>query len=545
MRKAIAWVVLLGFFFASANATWTNFTVYDFINSTGQGINTSIGFDYFRSANGGAYSFCTWSSDHWACGADHTIYKQNAGNKTVQLLASGATSGADITWSSWGRGTVYVSFNSPGCIMAGANPCTSGSRALRVDKTNNLTDSVVTNYYSITTNQTGLVNLTIPVNYGDVIDVQAQGDGSWELENLTMQGELDTDGLFAQAWDELITGNQKTFNLTVANTTNQTLFQVNYLQQFNQSWANLPTGNVTLTFRNASCLSTGVLPRTYYYNTAFGKLNLTAYFLCDSDGSSPVAQPFVVKDYLNNLLSNAVICAERFIGTQYYNTTCGTSADGALTMYLDATQTAGYLMNGVYTGYPLLTKTVVASTTSVNIIFGSSNYPVFTQSQSVTANCTFDNTTNTLSCMVNDSSKFAASARLVVKQMSGTGWLDTCDTTVSGSNASLSCINSNLSKSLFGWYIELTNSDGSTFLAESGTFDYRSVVIAWGSSAYVFVLLLFVALCAIGSWNPPTLIFMGGLALIFAYLLGAFNVGWAGIVSVVLLVALLVWKTRA
>jgi hypothetical protein len=75
--------------------------------------------------------------------------------------------------------------------------------------------------------------------------------------------------------------------------------------------------------------------------------------------------------------------------------------------------------------------------------------------------------------------------------------------------------------------------------------DYRSTVINWGITGYLIAVIGIIALAAIGSWNPVTLVVMVGFGVILFSLVGIINMGWGAVVGLIIIIGLLVWKSRA
>jgi hypothetical protein len=130
--------------------------------------------------------------------------------------------------------------------------------------------------------------------------------------NVSFNQFLTTSSLFVRTFDENNPTVSKLFNMTISNATNSTSYQVNYTW-FNQSFANIPTGLDTITITNNSCQTSNVIPRSYYYDTSQGSINLTAYLLCD--GATPVLQTMLIQDQYLRAVQGATVTVYKVIGS--------------------------------------------------------------------------------------------------------------------------------------------------------------------------------------------------------------------------------------
>lgn len=263
-----------------------------------------------------------------------------------------------------------------------------------------------------------------------------------------------------------------------------------------------------------------------------------------------------LKDYASNLLAGYIVYAQRynFANSSYITVEQGvTDYAGRTVMHLDRTaapflfviaDTTGAVVATFNTALPssLLTSTNVYGLTFTLTQDQSGQYQ---QLGNVYTNCVFTNSTGVLSCTVVDGTQLSRSSNLTVMQSNGTtNMIQVCSSSANSGAATLTCSIPTWNNSYFTYQLILVNSDGSTFIATSGSFDYRQTAITWGNYGFLVTMFFVLGMYAIGSWNMNAGLIMAGVGFLFSFMIGAFNVGLEGLIGVELIIILLIWKSR-
>lgn len=316
------------------------------------------------------------------------------------------------------------------------------------------------------------------------------------------------------------------------------------------------TNNISSVLFYANYYASGYFQRTYLN---FVNLNITSnqsslLYLLQSALSSEL--DITVKDYAQNPLVNYIVAAQRYFPT--------------LNAYLQVTQAlTDYNGHGTMqiqpSGSPYIfvitdrSGSLVATFSPVNInsglliatnIYGitftvnAPAYSIYKQFGQVTAVCTFTNATAILNCLVSDASGIATRSQLVVNTLNNSGFIQSCYTSASSASTTLICSIPSWNTTIFNYVLTVFNPDGTNFVADQGSFDYRVILINWGTSGFIITLFIFLVLMAFGAWNPITSIVLGGFALLVSYLIGAFNISFAALIGIILVIAIMIWKSR-
>jgi hypothetical protein len=161
------------------------------------------------------------------------------------------------------------------------------------------------------------------------------------------------------------------FNITISNATNSTTFTNQYW--LNKSAEEIPTGAVSATVSNHTCLTGNPLPRTYAFSIAAGNVNLSAYLLCD--GSSPALTNFYIVDFTGRPVSGALLDAKKLINGAYQTVDSKYSdSSGTVGTYLDVT--TSYQVNVEKTGYLPHQSVIMPTQSSYTITLYGSNSTV-------------------------------------------------------------------------------------------------------------------------------------------------------------------------
>lgn len=295
--------------------------------------------------------------------------------------------------------------------------------------------------------------------------------------------------------------------------------------------------------------------REYY---AWGNLSGTTSFitLYLLGNSSSAELDITVKDYAGNLKSGYIVQVQRYYPTtnSYVVVAQGITDYAGLTkVFLDPTATSYKVVIEDSTGTIQASFSPVILTSSLLISVGvyaitftlnQQTFPVYGEYGQITGSCAFTNSTGILSCTVSDPHQLGASSQLIVKTYGPTGFAQSCNSNASTATATLTCSMPGWNNTFFNYQLTVYNNDGSSFVVDSGSFDYRSSLINWGSTGFLLTIFTVIVFAAIGAWNPVVSLFLTGFALIISYMLGAFNVAAGTLIGLLLVIGLLIWKSR-
>lgn len=156
---------------------------------------------------------------------------------------------------------------------------------------------------------------------------------------------LTAPALLVNAFDET-TLSRLFFNITLSNSTNSTTFTNQYW--LNKTVGEIPTGAVTVSVKNHSCLTGNPLPRAYALTIGYADVNLSAYLLCDT--SNPALVNFYILDATARPLYGVLFEAKKLISGSWETVTSKYSdTTGTVGVYLD--QNTLYQINAALTGY--------------------------------------------------------------------------------------------------------------------------------------------------------------------------------------------------
>lgn len=345
---------LLFFCFISlATAAQLNYSTFDDYTSTqGHYIpldnTTNLGQQYYEIYNGGTFGNC--ASGAWVC-ATGAITK--LAYPAINLQPSGST-GNDIAFYSRSyagnltiNGSVYSTISGAGngidFFITRYNPDDSLNATLYQYTFLNATAYLQTfTLYNIAIAPRQKIRLMADCKASCTNDQLA-------ISNVTITGAATMGVMTIYAvFDENIITTNKTYELTIANNTNSTSYGNITYTSFNRSLADLPTGQITITATNNSCLTGNVIPRKIETNTANGASNLTMYLLCD--GSTPIFTTIYVQNLQQARIPGAEVTAYKTInGQNKVMTSAITDGVGAVNIYLDINMQ--YLLNITAPGY--------------------------------------------------------------------------------------------------------------------------------------------------------------------------------------------------
>lgn len=298
-----------------------------------------------------------------------------------------------------------------------------------------------------------------------------------------------------------------------------------------------------------------------FSNLSEVRKNVTLYSIQNSTFSSSTAEvDFTLKDYAGNLLSGYTIQVQRyfvgngsFIGvaqavTDYAGraiTYLDTSAQSFRVIVLDADGNFVQSFSPVVLTASLL---VATNTYGLTLTIQPQDYSIYPWFGHVSANCAFNNATSLLSCDVNDATQIGVSSTLTVQNLSINGWSTICTSSATGASATLVCSVPGWNNSIFKYQLLIYDSNGVYFQAGEGILDYRVSPfgsVSWGAGGWLIALILCVALFALGFQNMNAALAMLALAIIGISWLNIITISLYAEISLLLLIGLMMWKSRA
>lgn len=338
------------------------------------------------------------------------------------------------------------------------------------------------------------------------------------------------------------------YNITISNATNTTAYAGAFFW-FNKTRAEIPTGTIQIVVKNTTQAYT---TRTYY--AIFNGTNLTLTgFLALSSTLSEV--DVALQDYAGIPLSGYYVRFQRaFNGTSNWSTIAETQTDyaGKGVVYLDITQTyrvlifdTNQVLVQVKTPVLITADTLIATNIyKLPITVNPPSYLPYWQMGTVTAQCSFDNATNILSCTASDASFNSVSANLTVNNLTARGFVQICSNVASGFAVSVYCTISGANNSYLQYKLLLTNSDGTTFVASSGIIDNRPTSFSWGTQGGILFFFLLLLMAGIGVWNMNVMLVTIDVACLIGMLTGLFPISWPSLISIWLVSGLIMFKSR-
>jgi hypothetical protein len=263
---------------------------------------------------------------------------------------------------------------------------------------------------------------------------------------------------------------------------------------------------------------------------------------------------FTLKDYAGNVLVGYTIESQRyFTGTGVYLTVSSVTTDyaGRAVTYLDTSadsyriivrDTAGVIVKTIDSLVLSSSLLIGTGVYGIPITIGAQSNIVYNAPATVSATCTYNNVTETMTCVVTDISNANIGSRLTMANLSSGSPAIVCNANTSSPSATLTCTILGSNTGVFSYLVEVFYPDGSIYIAASGIIDNVSTTFDWGVNgffAFIGILLIF---AAIGAWNFRVMLFFIGVALFFAKLVNVFNVGWEGLIGAEVLIVIIMTR---
>lgn len=306
----------------------------------------------------------------------------------------------------------------------------------------------------------------------------------------------------------------------------------------------LPAGVYTV-----SVVSENYTSRDYTVTTTeTDTTNLTAYLL---PTTSAATVQFVAKDTYNTEIDGARMLVMRYIGGSWIVIgEADSGTNGVATMLLSPLVT--YVVNGSHSGYYNVTKTFTTTDSPIPITFGTEYLPHYYLwlQDSMQASCFIINgTTRNMTCYVNDTESIMTSARLIVRRMVNysTSVL-VCDVSDGSPSSGIYEAFCNLGTTNGTYIYQLTGvTNQGTYLLITGSIVLGTTPNPYGVMGLFIALFIFIVMTFMGLYHPPVAIIFGILALAFSYALGFIVLstsGWAGLISIMLVGVVIMYKIR-
>lgn len=293
------------------------------------------------------------------------------------------------------------------------------------------------------------------------------------------------------------------------------------------------TNTVTLT-------AAGYLSRTFYEN--FDISNVTknkTYYLLNTTSGYPTT--LKVLQSPNIPVAGVVISVYYYQPTTNYTLleTCTTDAGGACVVYL-VPNTKQFVYNFtansvVYTFGPEVLSCTSSSCYRTFTVGSAASIPLYFTG-SLSGQCTYSNSTRTISCTGADTSLTIQSYRLLVGYIGNGSYI--CNSTAIGSAASLTCVLPLQNETfVFGFYGS-TNTVTSDYLLSSGTInDLLSAPAHYGRDGWLVALALFGIIAMAMYQNIAAGMILGTASLLIGILLGFIPFSQVGVILLMMISA--------
>jgi len=295
--------------------------------------------------------------------------------------------------------------------------------------------------------------------------------------------------------------------------------------------------------------------RSYYLSTEISQDKKDVYlYLLSQDDSSEVV--FKIKDEADNPIEGAIVKILRFyVGENAYKTVAQLKTDyeGKGITYLKA--------NDIYYKYIVEKDGEVLKETNPTLIICPEGYvcppyyitlkiitteaSVWDKLENIAYSCEFNNETNVLRCTVTDTQNIVKTAYLKVEEKKAISWETVCNVSADSSGSTLVCELGNTTNKLY-WYwlgVKLTTDETATLYQDY--LNFQSSLFAWGVSGLVIALVIILTMFFIGIWNPSVAIILGTVGTAISWLLGLLPITYAGLVGLVVVAGILIYKLKS
>jgi len=295
--------------------------------------------------------------------------------------------------------------------------------------------------------------------------------------------------------------------------------------------------------------------RSYYLSTEISQDKKDVYlYLLSQDDSSEVI--FKIKDSADNPIEGAIVKILRFyVGENAYKTVAQLKTDyeGKGITYLKA--------NDIYYKYIVEKDGEVLKETNPTLIICPEGYvcppyyitlkiitteaSVWDKLENIAYSCEFNNETNVLRCTVTDTQNIVKTAYLKVEEKKAISWETVCNVSADSSGSTLVCELGNTTNKLY-WYwlgVKLTTDETATLYQDY--LNFQSSLFAWGVSGLVIALVIILTMFFIGIWNPSVAIILGTVGTAISWLLGLLPITYAGLVGLVVVAGILIYKLKS
>jgi hypothetical protein len=294
-------------------------------------------------------------------------------------------------------------------------------------------------------------------------------------------------------------------------------------------------------------------PERYYFVDNLSISNSTQYidlYLLNTTYGTQTTITFVTPS--GTPLKDHQVIVQRYYPaiSQYISVAAGiTGSDGTVPMFLALYST--WYKFVVYEGgsvYYMTTPMMLSSTTITVTVNPSANlFAYWNTAGSVSGSCITINTSSnyTESCTGADSSGLVQSYTLLVKQLVGGTWIETCSNTVNASVGTAICnIGNNTANKLYWYSFSYAASPPVTLL--SNFLNFLNTVVAYGNMGLFLTAMIVLTMILVGLWHPAVSIVLGIVGLFVSYGLGLMPPGaLSALIYVTMAGMIVIWLLRS
>lgn len=167
---------------------------------------------------------------------------------------------------------------------------------------------------------------------------------------------------------------------------------------------------------------------------------------------------------------------------------------------------------------------------------------IFNYYGNIASSCTYTNSTTVLRCTATDTSGAVGTFSFLVEQQQALSWATVCSDSDTSSGVTFTCTLGTTANSTYRYvlYAETTDSD---VVLESGYLNFRTAPL-FGTMGIFLAFIMFLALCAVGIWNPNVSLTMGGISLIVSFVIGLYTIGIGSLIGLIVAIGIIIKKNN-
>ena len=167
----------------------------------------------------------------------------------------------------------------------------------------------------------------------------------------------------------------------------------------------------------------------------------------------------------------------------------------------------------------------------------------FQYATGISSSCTYTEATTVLRCSVNDATGRMLRVCMNASEIGIAGKTELCQQCSTSSAVTLTCVTGNMSGKTLTWFLFLDMHE-SAYLLRSGSISFPAVS-SYGMDGIVIALFLVLLLSAALGFFDPILGVIGGTSgVVVSYMAGFLTVGWAGLISLVIVAGIIMYRSR-